>query len=351
VSTTDSSARPSLDKGAAAPDAMVVEPSRKGSSQILGWIEAYALPGLFAIVFLFFCFWGKTHKTFPTSNNIQNVLGNQGVIGLLALAIMIPLVCSEFDFSVGSIAGVTQVLCAGFMSRLGWPLPLVIVAVIIIGALIGLSSGNTVAKIGVNSLIVTLGAAQVMLGFVNWYTGGQSIITGISPTLVDVGSKSFFGIPGTIYILAVAAVLVWYLLDHTPYGRYLHSIGSNREAAKLVGLPVKRYVMLAFVLSGTLSGIAGVLLVARNGVANPQVGTVFDTLRALSAAFLGATAFKPGRFNVPGTLVAIFFLAFTVTGLSLAGVDTWINDVFNGAALFVAVLISTIIGRHRAGQE
>jgi ribose transport system permease protein len=350
--TTDSSARPSLDKGAAAPDAMVPERSRGlGANRVLGWIEAYALPALLVLTFAFFWFWSETKVPFRTTANIQNVLGNQGVIGLLALAIMIPLVCREFDFSVGSIAGITQVLCAGFMSRQGWPLPLVIVLVIAIGALIGLSSGNTVARVGVNSLIVTLGVASVLQGLVSWYTGGQSIITGISKTLIDVGSKSYLGIPGTLYILAFFAVLVWYLLEHTPYGRYLHSIGSNREAARLVGLPVQIYVMLAFALSGTLAAIAGVLLVARNGVGSPQVGTVFDTLRALSAAFLGATAFKPGRFNVPGTLVAIFFIAFSLNGLTLAGVDNWINEVFTGAALFVAVLISTIIGRHRAGQE
>lgn len=107
--------------------------------------------------------------------------------------------------------------------------------------------------------------------------------------------------------------------------------------------------MIAFVLSGALAGLAGVLLVARNGGASPQIGTIPDSLQALAAAYLGATAIKPGRFNVLGTLVAIFFLAFTVTGLSLAGVQNWINDLFNGAALFVAVLISTIIGRRRAG--
>jgi ribose transport system permease protein len=352
MSATDSSARPSIGKSPE-PGADAMAAPRSGPdtrARVLGWIECYALPGLFVVTFLFFCFWTKTAKTFPTSTNIQNVLGNQGVIGLLALAIIIPLVCGEFDFSVGSVAGLTQVLCAGFMSRLGWPLPLVLVVVILIGALIGLNTGSTVAKIGVNSLIVTLGVSSVLLGIVNWYTKGQSIITGISPDLVKVGSSTFFGIPGTIYILAVVSLLVWYLLQHTPYGRYLHSIGSNREAARLVGLNVPRYVMLSFVLSGTLAGIAGILLVARNGTANPQVGTVFDTLQALSAAFLGATAIKPGRFNVPGTLIAIFFLAFTINGLQLAGVENWINYVFNGAALFVAVLISTIIGRHRAGQ-
>ena len=116
-----------------------------------------------------------------------------------------------------------------------------------------------------------------------------------------------------------------------------------------MGLPVQRYVMLAFVISGTLAGIAGVLLLARNGTANPLPdGGITQSLQALAAAYLGATCIKPGRFNVPGTLVAIFFLAFTASGLILAGVDNWINQVFNGAALFVAVLISTIVGRKRA---
>jgi ribose transport system permease protein len=248
------------------------------------------------------------------------------------------------------------------MSRLGFPLWLAILVAVLLGLVVGLSTGNVVARIGVSSLIATLGLSTVLAGVVQWYTGGQSIISGISETLVDVGSGRLGDLPGlaqvpvvrdipaTVVILAVVALLVWWLLERTPYGRHLHGIGSNREAARLVGVPVKAYVLGAFGLSGLLAGVAGVLLVARNGVANPQVGTVADTLQALSAAFLGATAFKPGRFNVPGTLVAIFFLAFTVTGLSLAGVDAWINNVFNGLALFVAVLISTVVGRKRAGH-
>jgi ribose transport system permease protein len=311
--------------------------------------ERYALVVLFAATMLFFSFWSKTSHTFPTANNVRNVLGNQAVIGILSMAIMIPLVCGHFDFSVGSVAGLSQVLCAGFMARLGAPLVVAVLAAIAIGAVIGLSNGNTVARIGVNSLIVTLGVSTALLGVVEWYTKGQSIINHISKHLTNVGSGNWLGIPRTLYFLAVVAALVYYLLEHTPFGRYLHSIGSNEDAARLVGLRVERLVLLAFVLSGTLAGIAGVLLVARNGGASPQVGTVSDTLQALAAAFLGATAIKPGRFNVVGTLVAIFFLAFTVTGLSLAGVSNWINDVFNGAALFVAVLISTVIGRRRAG--
>ena len=210
-----------------------------------------------------------------------------------------------------------------------------------------------------NSLIVTLGVSAVLPGIVTGTRAASRSSPASRPTLIDLGSGDWFGIPRTVYYLAVVAAFVYYLLEHTPFGRYLQSIGSNRDAARLVGLPVERLVLLSFVLSGTLAGLAGVLLVARNGGASPQVGTVADTLQALAAAYLGATAIKPGRFNVVGTLVAIFFLAFTVTGLSLAGVANWINDVFNGAALFVAVLISTIIGpaprgcprRRRQGQQ
>jgi ribose transport system permease protein len=325
-------------------------PQRDGPRQrLLEYVERYALVGVFVLVMIFFNFWSKTSKHFLTTADVQNVLGNQAVIGILALAIIIPLTCGEFDFSVGSVAGLSQVLCAGFMARLGVPLVGAIAVGVGVGALIGLSNGNTVARIGVNSLIVTLGVSTVAVGIVEWYTKGLSIINHISKSLTDVGNGNWLGIPRTLYFLAVVAILVYYLLEHTPYGRYLHSIGSNRDAARLVGLRVERLVLIAFVLSGALAGLAGVLLVARNGGASPQTGTVADTLQALAAAFLGATAIKPGRFNVPGTMIAIFFLAFTVTGLSLAGVANWINDVFNGAALFVAVLISTIVGRKRAG--
>jgi ribose transport system permease protein len=314
----------------------------------LAFTERYALVFVFVVVMVFFGVWDQTSDTFLTSANVKNVLGNQAVVGILSLGVMFPLVCGEFDFSVGPVAGLSQVLTAGFMARLGAPLAIALLVGIAVGALIGIVNGITVGRIGVNSLIVTLGVSTMLSGVVTWYTHSQSIITGISTDLTDLGSGDWFGIPRTVYVLALVAIVVYYVLELTPFGRYLYSVGSNRSAARLVGLPVERLVMVAFVISGTLAGLAGVLLVARNGSASPQVGTVGDSLQALAAVFLGATAIKPGRFNVVGTLIAIFLLAFTVTGLSLAGVAGWINDVFNGAALFVAVLISTIVGRRRA---
>jgi ribose transport system permease protein len=317
---------------------------------VLELVQRFALVILFIGTFVFFALWSKTPQ-FAHGANIKNVLGGEAYSGILALAIMFPLVCGEFDFSVGNNAGLVQVLCAGFMARLGFPVLLAILVPIGIGAFVGLLNGNTVARVGVNSLIVTLGISSVILGIVQWYTGGLSISNHISTALTNIATDQWLGLPVTLYILVIAAVIVYYMLEHTPYGRYLYSIGSNREAAKLVGLRVERYVLLAFVLSGTLAGVAGILLVANSGGGNPQAGQIIDTLQALAAAFLGATAIKPGRFNVLGTMIAIYFLAFTVNGLSLAGVSSWINSVFDGAALFVAVLVSTIIGRRRAGTS
>ena len=119
---------------------------------------------VFVAVSIFFSLWGETSGTFPTSANIKNVLGNQAVLGVLSLAIMFPLVCGEFDFSVGPVAGLAQVLCAGFMARLGMPVGVAVLLGIAVGALVGIVVGLTVARIGVNSLIVTLGHLGGVVG-------------------------------------------------------------------------------------------------------------------------------------------------------------------------------------------
>jgi ribose transport system permease protein len=219
---------------------------------------------------------------------------------------------------------------------------------IALGATIGLLNGLLVAKVGVNALITTLGVATILTGLTVKYTGGLSIITGIPESLTDFGAGAWLGLPRTLYVLGVVSLLVWYLLEHTPYGRELHAVGANALAARLVGIRVDRIVVLSFVTTGALVGFAGVLQVARQGGGNPQIGASF-TLPVLSAAFLGATTVHPGRFNVPGTLLAVFFLATSVSGLALAGVDNWVESLFNGTALVLAVGLSTVLGRRLSG--
>ena len=324
-------------------------PQHGGQSSLMLNIERFTLPGLFALVLIFFSAWSTTGHLFGTAANFQEVASNYVYIGILTLASLIPLVCGEFDFSVGQNAGFTQIVVATAMARFHVPLPFAVLLAIAFGALVGLNNGNVVARLGVNSLIVTLGTSGILLGVVEWYTNGQSISLGISQSLLNFGSRNWGGVPEVVYLLVVVALIVYYLLEHTPYGRYLTSIGSNARAARLVGLRVDRLKLSAFVFSGALAGIAGVLLVAKNGSASPEAGSVTDTLAALAAAYLGATSIRPGRFNVPGAMLAVYFIGFSVAGLAIAGVQSWVSQVFSGGALFVAVVISTVIGRRRSG--
>jgi ribose transport system permease protein len=309
-------------------------------------LERYFLALLFAAVIVGFSI--KLPDSFATILNFRNIVGNQAVLAILSLSAIIPLVGSQFDLSIGSVLGLTAIATSSLLSKYSAPLWLAVLVAPALGASIGLFNGVLIAKLGLNSLITTLGVATVIVGAISWYTEGVSILSGIPSTLTDLGSGLWFGLPRPLYLLAVVALFVWYLLDHTPYGRYLQAVGSNPNAARLVGLNVSRISILSFVISGALTGLGGVLQVARDGGANPQTGSTI-ALPVLAVAFLGVTSIHPGRFNVPGTLLAVFFLATAVSGLSLIGVDNWVESAFNGTALVLAVALSTIVGRRRAG--
>jgi ribose transport system permease protein len=189
--------------------------------------------------------------------------------------------------------------------------------------------------------------ATLLGGLVALYTKGQ-VILGIPQSMVDFGTLNWLGVPRAVWLLAVVAVVVTYVLRYTVYGRHLLSIGSNPRSARLVGIRVELVILLSFVVAGALAAVAGELELARTGSGDPQIGPGF-TLSALAAAFLGSTTIRPGQFNVPGTIVGVFFVAVSVNGLTLAGAADWVDPVFNGAAVIVAVAISTVLANRRAG--
>jgi ribose transport system permease protein len=321
------------------------EPAPVATRSMAFAVQRYGLALLFLVVILGFSL--LVPDSFPTLGNFQNITGNQSVLAIVTAAAIVPLICGHFDLSIGSNLGATSIATAWMLSN-DHPLWLAVAVGIAIGAAIGVINGVLVAKVGVNALITTLGVGTVLAGLTFKFTDGQSIITGIPESLTDFGSGYWFGLPRTLYVLAIVALLVWYLLEHTPYGRELHAVGANPLAARLVGIRVDRVVILSFVIAGALVGFAGVLQVARQGGGNPQIAAAF-TLTPLASAFLGATTIHPGRFNVPGMLLAVFFIATSVSGLNLVGVDTWVESVFNGTALVLSVTLSTVLGRRLAG--
>ncbi|MGK0721771.1 ABC transporter permease [Leucobacter sp. W1478] len=312
-------------------------------------LEAYALPALTVIVFVFFALFPLSSRAFPTMNNVNVILGSQAVIALVAVAALFPLVCGYFDFSLGATAAMTQVLCAGLMAKAGLPLWLAIIICVLVGMLVGVVNGFFVTKLGMSPFVTTLGMAMLISGLMIWYTGGQSIISGVDPALIRFGSSRFLGIPTVFFVTLAVAAVAWYFFTHTPFGRSLYAIGSNATAAKLVGLPVTKNVWWSFIVAGTIAGLAGVLALSRTGSGTASDGNSL-LFPALAAVFLGATAIRPGFFNVIGTIIGAVFVSISVSGLTLSGASGWASNVFNGLALLAAVGLSTYLGkRHRAG--
>ncbi len=308
--------------------------------------ERYALLTFTILIIVFFSVYSKTGDTFFSTANLRTVLGNEAVVAIAALAVMVPLVAGEFDISVGPVAGMSAIAAASAMSH-GWPLGAAIVLAIAISAVVGLVNGVFVAYIGVNSFITTLAAGTLVGGLVSLYTHDATIIEGISTELTNFGTADLLGIPWVAWVVAIIAAVLAFVIGWTVYGRQLTSVGASQASARLVGIRVKAIVASSFVISSALAGAAGVVLLARTGSGSPQVGEGY-TLAALSAAFLGATAFRPGQFNVAGTLLGVIFVAVSVNGLTLAGASDWVEPVFTGAALMIAVALSTTLGRLRA---
>jgi ribose transport system permease protein len=318
----------------------------RAPSRLTRILQQYSLVALLGISIAVYGIWGKNAAIFLGAADFRNIASSQAVLVVLTLGLIIPMTSGSIDLSIGNAAGLSSVATAAFYAHAHVPLLVGALLGVLVGAIVGFINGLLVVRLRVDSFIITLGTASAIFGVVIWYTNGQSIVLGIPQSLLNFGGGNFIGIPDSVYVVAVVALLAWYLLEQTPYGRSLHAVGSNKAAARLVGIRVERVVFVAFILSGAFAGLAGVLLLASSGAGNPQIGQSF-TLTAVAAAFLGAASFKVGRLNVLGSIVAILFLAVNITGLTFAGVADWINQLFTGVALVAAIAFSTALHRER----
>lgn len=280
-------------------------------------------------------------KSFPTWGNFSIIFASYAPAALLALAIIVPLTAGDYDLSVGA----TLTLCSGLIGVLnvweGLPIGVVIVLALLVGVLVGAVNAFFIIFFRIPSLVVTLGTTSLMTGIVQWVTN-SSTIGGIDNSLVNaVVGVRIFGVPLAFYYALIAVVVMWYVFDYTPLGRRLLFVGRGREVARLNGVAVDRVRFGALIASATLAAAAGVVYAGVLGSADPYSGLNF-LLPAFAAAFLGATTILPGRFNPWGAVVAVYFLGTGITGLTMLGIPLWVTNVFNGAALILAVTISQL---------
>jgi ribose transport system permease protein len=282
--------------------------------------------------------------TFFTFATVQTLAGSQAVLLIIAVGLLVPLSAGEFDLSVSGVTGLSLVLIGWLNVIHGWSIAAAIAVALAAGLFVGLVNAFFVVVARVDSFIVTLGTSTILTGAVlgiNTQSTG-----GISAGLVDAVHTNLLGLPLAFYYgLAVTAV-VWYVMSHTPVGRYLYFVGSGRDVARLSGLKVSRLRAGSLVASAFTAALAGVVLAGWLGASDVTVSNSF-LLSSFAAAFLGASIIHPGRFNAWGTLIAVYFLVTGITGLELLGLAGWIEFVFYGSSLVLAVTISRAISLRR----
>jgi ribose transport system permease protein len=314
-------------------------------ARVVGFAEAYTLPAVIVLLIVFFSVWPATSETFLTMANLNAVASSQGVIAILALAALIPLVTQRYDLSVGANMGLSSVVAATVMAH-GYGLIPGLLAGLGTGVLVGLVNGFIIAYLKINDVVTTLGTTIIIIGIVSWITDGRPITENISPDLINFTSSIVWGIPVIVVVVALIAVAVHVTFEYTSPGRRLFMLGSNENAARLIGLRTNVLIMGSFAAAGLLAGFAGIMQLGRAGGALPSVGDSF-TLPALAAAFLSQAAIKPGRVNVGGAITAVIFLAVLNAGLNLAGAPPFITNFVNGTALILGVGLAVYIGKIR----
>lgn len=315
-----------------APETPTRRPSRTTVLNALSFRNISAIY-VFAVIFIVFALW--IPDTFLTSAVWRTLFDSQAITALVAVALVIPLAAGAFDLAIGAEVGIGSILVAWALTKLDLPVVPAIVLTLVCGGLVGLISGLLVIKVRIDSFIATLGVSSILLAMVAWVSGGQQILD-LGTSFQSIATTQVLGITLPVYIMLVVAAICWYVLERTPVGRRIYATGGNIEAAKLAGVGTSRVILLSLVSCGVLAALAGILVSARIATGDPTVGPSF-LLPAFSAVFLGATQFRGGRFNVWGTVLAVYVLATGIKGLQLAGAPVWIPDLFNGVALLLAV--------------
>lgn len=284
-------------------------------------------------------------NVFWTTTTFRTLLNEQAVIGIAAIGTVIPVAARAFDLSVGVTLGAGTVTAAWLQVEAGLGVVPTIIGTVIFGIIVGALNGVMVVRFRIDSFIATLAMSSVLGGYAIFVTDNREII-GMSDSFRAIARGEWFGIGRAVYYLAILALILWYITEHTPIGRYLYATGAGGESARLAGVRTQRYVFGALVVGSAIAGLAGLVLVARIGSGTSEVGPGY-LLPIIAAAFLGSTQFRNGRPNILGTVLAVYVLALGTKGLQLAGAERWVEQVFNGVALAGAVGLSRLQRRPR----
>ncbi len=315
------------------------------AERLLKRLPVYGLPILTILLIVMFSL--ILPETFPTLLNARSIISDKAIIAILSLAAMVPMAAGKIDLTVGYGIVLWHILAISLQTMFGVPWPVAVLVVVLLGAMVGLLNGILVEVAQIDSFIATLGTGTILYAIALWHSGGRQVVGVLPKGFLALNGTMIFGLPITGFYVLALAVVMWLVLEHLPIGRYLYAIGANPKAAALNGIPVQRFTMAAFLASGTLTAAAGVLLASKLRIGQASVGLEY-LLPALVGAFLGSTTIKPGRVNVWGTLVGVAILAVGIAGIQQFGGSFWVEPMFNGVTLLIAIGIAGYAQRRRS---
>lgn len=296
------------------------------------FLSQYATIATLLIVFIAF---SVIIGGFFEGNNLLNVLRQVSTLAIVAFGLTIAMAAGDFDLSVGSVASLSGVIITGLLAS-GVSFFASILLALAVGVGIGLINGIISTKIGIPSLIVTLGVSSVAIGIVFMYSEGRAVYGGLPASFTMLGQSYILGIPTPVIIMILLGTVTYVFLNKTKAGRYLYATGGNATAAKLSGIQVLKYRTMGLMFSGLGAAIAGIVLASRLGSGQPMAGESF-LLDGLAAVFIGMTTIKVGQPNVVGTFVGVLLIGILNNGLNLFGMPFFIQDIAKGLIMIVAV--------------
>ena len=286
---------------------------------------------LIAIVALF-GIW-KPH-VFLTTSNFESILDNNAFNAIAAVGLVLCFSAFQFDLAVGAEINFGMIVAAE-LSFHHMPVGEVLLATVGVGICVGLAHAFLVNVARVDSFVATIGTSSILAALTLIVSGGNDII-GLGSGFTGLTTHKVLGLQISVVYMLVIALLVYYVLERTPLGRRIYATGDNADAARLSGVRTSWMITGAFVAASAIALLSGALLASADDTGDPTIGPQL-LLPVFTACFLGSTQFKPGRFNVWGTVLAIYVLAIGVAGVDEVTSVTWLPDMFNGAALIIAV--------------
>lgn len=313
--------------------------------RLLEALRQYGTLGIFLVLVVVAALWSDA---FLTERNLMNVVRQVASgAGIMAVGMLFVVLTRGIDLSVGSIAAVGSVVCAHLIAGQGYSVPVTIVLVVLTGAACGAVTGFFVAYMRLPSFVISLAMMAIARGLSLIISAGRPITMGQpGEALVNFGSGFILGIPQPAILMLIIYAIGGVVLTFTSFGRIVTAIGSNEEAVRLSGVPVERYVLSVYVISGALAAVAGIVAAARTGIGTPQVG-VGAELDVIAAVVIGGASLMGGRGGMFNTLLGALILGIITNIMNLAGVPGYHQNVYLGLIIILAMLIQFVTARSR----